>query len=78
MDNYGYTTEGTRVASKFLGLMLKQHERTGHLWEKYDVVDGSIVLPNARCGNIWMRGWTAAAAALLGRRVFRKEPLSSA
>jgi alpha,alpha-trehalase len=78
LDAYGYTAEGARVASKFLGLMMQQYERTGHLWEKYNVVDGSLVLPNARCGNIWMRGWTAAAAALLGRRVFRKEPLSPA
>lgn len=78
LDAYGYMAEGTRVASKFLGLMMQQYECTGHLWEKYNVVEGGLVLPNARCGNIWMRGWTAAAAALLGRRVFRKEPLSPA
>jgi alpha,alpha-trehalase len=78
LDDYGYTVEGTRVASKFLGLMMQQYERTGHLWEKYNVVDGSVVLPNARCGNIWMRGWTAAAAVLLGRRVFGRETLSPA
>ncbi len=76
LDSYGYTAEGSRIASKFLGLMLDQYGHTGHLWEKYNVVDGSVVLPNARCGNIWMRGWTAAAAALLGRRVFRKDSLS--
>lgn len=75
LDAYGYTAEGMRIASKFLGVMLNQYERTGHLWEKYNVVDGSLILPNARCGNIWMRGWTAAAAALLGRRVFKKESL---
>ena len=75
-DNYNFTSVANRIAAKFLGLMLHQYEKTGHLWEKYNVVDGSIVLPNARCGNIWMRGWTAAAAVLLGRRVFKKEALS--
>jgi alpha,alpha-trehalase len=78
LDNYGYASEAARVASSFLGAMVQQHESTGHLWEKYNVVDGSIVLPNARCGNIWMQGWTAAAAVLLGRRVFRREALAPA
>ena len=74
-DNYNFSSEATRIASKFLGLMMHQYEETGHFWEKYNVVDGSIQLPNARCGNIWMRGWTAAAVALLGRRVFKNERL---
>jgi hypothetical protein len=34
---------------------MQQYARTGHLWEKYNVVDGSLVLPNARCGNICAR-----------------------
>lgn len=78
LDNYGYTAEAASVASSFLGTMVQQYELTGHLWEKYNVIDGSVVLPNARCGNIWMQGWTAAAAVLLGRRVFRKETLAPA
>jgi alpha,alpha-trehalase len=78
LDNYGFTSEATRVASSFLGTMVQQYGITGHLWEKYNVVDGSIVLPNARCGNIWMQGWTAAAAVLFGRRLFRKEALAPA
>jgi alpha,alpha-trehalase len=76
LDAYGYTEDGTRIASKFLALMMQHYERTGHLWEKYNVVDGRLFLPNARCGNIWMQGWTAAAAALLGRRVLGKASLS--
>jgi alpha,alpha-trehalase len=75
LDAYGFRIEAARVASKFLGLMVRQHQRTGHLWEKYNVVDGSLTLPNARCGNIWMHGWTAAAVVLLGRRLFRNQSL---
>lgn len=73
LDNYGYRAQASRIAGKFLGLMMRQYDQTGHLWEKYNVVDGSLLLPSARCGNIWMQGWTAAAVALLGRRVFRRQ-----
>jgi alpha,alpha-trehalase len=75
LDTYGYSKEATRISSKFLGLLLNQYDETGHLWEKYNVVDGSVVLPNARCGNLWMHGWTAAAVALLGRRIFEGQQL---
>jgi alpha,alpha-trehalase len=77
LDRYGYRAEATRIAGKYLRLMLHQHDLTGHLWEKYNVVDGSIVLPNARCGNLWMLGWTAAAVSLLGRRFFRDQSLQT-
>lgn len=77
-DNYKLASVASRIASKFLSLMMQQYEKTGRLWEKYNVVDGSIVLPNARCGNIWMHGWTSAAVVLLGRRVFKKEALAPA
>jgi alpha,alpha-trehalase len=75
LDSYGYRSEATRIAGKFLALMMRQHDRTGHLWEKYNVVAGSLEVPNARCGNIWMHGWTAAAVSLLGRRVFHDQSL---
>jgi alpha,alpha-trehalase len=67
---YGYESEAQRVAERFLGLMLEQHRLTGRLWEKYNVADGTLELPNSRCGNIPMRGWTAAAVVLLGRRLW--------
>jgi alpha,alpha-trehalase len=72
LDAYGYNNDARRIATKFLRLLMNQHRLTGHLWEKYDVVNGSVELPNSRYGNLWMRGWTAAAVALLGRRLFRQ------
>jgi len=75
LDSYGYSADAHRIASKFLKLIVAQHAKTGHLWEKYNVVDGSLYLPNSRYGNLWMRGWTAAAVALLGRRVFHEQKL---
>jgi alpha,alpha-trehalase len=77
LDIYGYRAGATRIAGKFLGLMMRQYDHTGHLWEKYNVVDGSLDVPNARCGNIWMHGWTAAAVNLLGRRLFRNQSLQT-
>jgi alpha,alpha-trehalase len=70
LDAYGFRDDAERVARKVLTLLLDQYRETGHLWEKYNVVDGTVVMPNARCGNIWMQGWTAAAVVLLGRRLF--------
>jgi alpha,alpha-trehalase len=76
LDRYGYTQEAKRLATAFLTTLIEQYRKTGQLWEKYNMVDGSVVLPNARCGNIHMHGWTAAAAALLGRYVFEKRSLA--
>lgn len=78
LDAYGYSEEATRIAARFLTLVIDQYQRTGRLWEKYNVVDGSLVLPNSRYGNVPMRGWTAAAVALLGRRLFGNELLQAA
>ena len=71
LDRYGYERAAERIAARFLALVLERYDETGMLWEKYNVVDGSLVLPNSRYGNVPMRGWTAAAVVLLGRRLFR-------
>lgn len=77
LDAYGYGDHAKRIASKFLALLLDQYQRTGHLWEKYNVVDGTFVLPNSRYGSVPDYGWTMAAAALLGRRVFYAQSLQT-
>ena len=38
---YGYTEDAERIATKFLRLIEKTFAKTGHLWEKYNVVKGS-------------------------------------
>jgi alpha,alpha-trehalase len=78
LDAFGYVEAGDRVARRFLSLMLERYEETGKLWEKYNVVDGSLILPNSRCGNIPMRGWSAAAAVLMGHRLFSSSPTVAA
>ncbi|MFC0531445.1 trehalase family glycosidase [Phytohabitans kaempferiae] len=68
LDAYGFHADADRIATAFLGLVLHHYERTGRLWEKYDVVDGTLTLPNSRYGNVPMHGWTAGAAAVFLRR----------
>jgi alpha,alpha-trehalase len=76
LERYGYDGAARRIAGKFLAMLLDQFERTGHFWERYNVVDGSVVLPNARCGNLWLNDWSAAAVAVFGRKLYRGLDLS--
>lgn len=73
LDTYGMPGDARRIATRFLAAMVDRHRETGTLWEKYNVVDGGIDLPNSRYGNSPYVSWTAAAAAILGRRVFLDE-----
>jgi alpha,alpha-trehalase len=75
LDAYGYGKESRDISTRFLAMLLDQYKKTGQLWEKYNVVDGSLVLPNSRYGNIPYHSFTAAAVVLLGRRVFENQPL---
>jgi alpha,alpha-trehalase len=70
LDRYGYRREAVRVARSYLSLIIAEFHRTGKLWERYNVVEGSSALPRERTPNIPMHGWTSAAVAWLGRRVF--------
>ena len=54
---YGDTEDAKRIARKFLSLMEKCFDETGHLWEKYDVVKGSADAL-AEYETPAMLGWT--------------------
>ncbi|WP_169792089.1 trehalase family glycosidase [Jiangella muralis] len=70
LDSYGYGDQAEQVARAFLTVLVEQYHETGELWEKYNVLDGGLVVPNSRYGNLPMHGWSAAAAVILGRRLF--------
>jgi alpha,alpha-trehalase len=72
---YSYDDAARRISTRFLRLALDQYDKTGELWEKYNVVDGTLVLPNARYGNIPQHSFTAAAVVLLGQLLFEKKKL---
>lgn len=76
LDAYGYSAQALDLADRFLQVVIREYTATGRLYEKYNVVDGSITLPNDRYGTIPLHGWTSAAAVLLGRRVHERRPIS--
>ena len=55
--NYGYKEDASRIATKFVNLIEKCYNETGHLWEKYNVVDGSVNVRN-ETEMPAMLGWT--------------------
>ena len=83
LDNYGYTEDAVRIATKYVHSIEKIFEETGTLWEKYNVTEGSLnVTDEYKMPE--MLGWTysivyngmymipeilltAASAAFLGR-----------
>lgn len=70
LDAYGYGAEARRIALKFVRLQLDLFDRTGKIWEKYNVVDGNLDLPRERYPTVPMHGWSSAALAYLGNMLF--------
>ena len=54
---YGYKEEAYRIAQKFVNLVESCYEKTGHLWEKYNAVDGNVDVQN-EYEMPAMLGWT--------------------
>ena len=70
LARYGFHAEAERIAAKFLAAMIRVHDETGKLWEKYNVVDGNLHFPVERYVLPPIHGWTSASVALLGRFLF--------
>jgi alpha,alpha-trehalase len=58
LTNYGYLEAGKRIAEKYLNLVGMNFEKTGDLWEKYNVSTGTIDVQN-EYEMPAMMGWTA-------------------
>ncbi len=58
LDQYGYKTESKRIAEKYVNIVDANFEKTGTLWEKYNVVTGDLNVSNEYEMPI-MLGWTA-------------------
>ncbi len=57
-DRYGFKEAARRLAGKYVDLVTANFRRTGDLWEKYNVADGSTEAKN-EYGTPRMMGWTA-------------------
>ena len=68
LEKYGFNEDARRIAQKYIELVDKIFDETGNLWEKYNVIDGSIdVVDEYKMPT--MMGWSAgvylAASELL-------------
>lgn len=54
---YGYEEDACRIARKFIRLVEESYASSGHLWEKYNVVDGNIKVQD-EYEMPTMLGWT--------------------
>ena len=58
MQRYGFKNDASRIAKKYVNLVDKVFDETQNLWEKYNVVDGSIdVVDEYKMPT--MMGWSA-------------------
>lgn len=55
--HYGYREDALRIASKYVSLVERCFEQTGHFWEKYNVVDGNVEVADEYKMPA-MLGWT--------------------
>lgn len=68
---YGYEEEASACELSWLNGCLRQYKLTGSVYEKYNVVDGSLVLPKERQKDIPpLHGWSTASCLLAGRNLF--------
>ena len=56
---YGFFEDANRIAAKYVNVICRNFEKTGDLWEKYNVVDGTIDVQDEYKMPAMM-GWTAA------------------
>lgn len=56
--NYGFINEAMRIARKYMATVERNYEKTGRLWEKYNVLDGTINTNN-EYDMPPMLGWSA-------------------
>lgn len=55
--NYGYEAQAMRIAKKFVATVERCFAQTGHLWEKYNMLDGSVNVQK-EYNMPPMMGWT--------------------
>ncbi|MBI4979271.1 MAG: alpha,alpha-trehalase [Spirochaetes bacterium] len=65
LHRYGYTKDAARLAEKYIAWAVTQFEKTGQLWEKFNVLDGTIAAGEYEAQP--MLGWSAGVFVALAR-----------
>jgi alpha,alpha-trehalase len=68
LDNYGFRDEARRVRRKWLNNCLYVFERTGAMWEKYNVVSPKVVPEGGLYGSLQGFGWSNSVFVDFARR----------
>jgi len=69
--NYGYEKDAKRIAKKYMSVIERVFEATGSLWEKYNVVNGSLEV-SSEYGTPEMMGWTAGVYMYCNELIYKK------
>ena len=60
LEKYGHEADARRIAAKYCKVVEINYEKTGSLWEKYEVVNGEVAKDREHLGVlIKMMGWSA-------------------
>ena len=59
LKKYGYKNESLRIAEKYVSTVTMNFEKTGQIWEKYNILEGSIQVAN-EYEMPAMLGWSAS------------------
>lgn len=70
LDRYGFRRDAHRIASKYVGLVVKSYKETGTLWEKYDVSKG-VTSVGSEYDTPEMLGWSAGAFIVLSEYLMK-------
>ncbi|MCQ2136994.1 MAG: alpha,alpha-trehalase, partial [Bacteroidales bacterium] len=60
LGSYGYDKDARRQAGKYVNMVCDVFAATGNLWEKYNVIDGSVA-EGLEYQTPPMLGWSAGA-----------------
>ncbi len=72
LDNYGYTDDAKRAAKKYIDVSEKMYEKTGVMWEKYNVLTGDSNTA-ADYKSREMLGWSAGVYLYAKQYAERKQ-----
>lgn len=70
LERYGWGNVASAIAADFVNLQVAEYDRSGSLWEKYNVVRGGVELPVERYQSVPMHGWSSASVAVLGTAAY--------
>jgi alpha,alpha-trehalase len=66
----GYQDQAREVSRKYIANVVTTWEQTGHLWERYNAVEGGHDVPLERAPPRPLHGFSSAAAVVVGRIAF--------